>query len=86
MYIVFCRKMKTVLAIAVITCVFVMGQAKQNQCVSRLFELGPCISMLGSDDDVDVNTICRDCGTSLIRLFRDCESGVGIDAIRNSKL
>ena len=81
MYIVFCRKMKIVLAIAVFTCLFVMGLA---QCASRESELYSCISILSLSDTL--NTFCRNCGNSLVGYFQDCTDGTGVDLAQRSKL
>ena len=73
------QEMKTFLAIAVITCLFVMGLAQTPQCYSQLRELS---SQAGDN----FNTFCNDCSNSLDRLFQDCTGGDGTDIIQQSKL
>lgn len=78
--------MKTVLAIAVITCLFVMGLAQNEQCASRASEVSNCISMSSVSSDDDVERFCDECGNKLVNYYRECADGVGVDAVQNSKL
>ena len=73
--------MKTVLAIAVITCLFVVGLAQNQQCRNRATEVSNCISRLATGGD----SFCSDCGNSLVSYYQDCAGGVGVDTVRTSK-
>ena len=75
--------MKALLAIAVMTCVFIVGQAQNSNCVSRASELSSCISQLGASD---VGNFCNNCANQLISYYRDCANGAGVDAVQRSKL
>lgn len=74
--------MRTVLAIAVITCLFVVGLAQNQQCNDRADELSSCISRLATAGDSD--TFCSDCGNSLVSFYQDC--GRNVDTVRRRKL
>ena len=79
--------MKRVLAIAVITCLFVMGLAQNEQCANPPSEVSNCISMVSSvSSDDDVERFCDACGNKLVNYYRECADGVGVDAVQNSKL
>ena len=76
--------MKTVLAIAVVTCLFVVGlaQVPSQECINRAQDLTSCISSLSSGGD----RFCGDCANRLISYYRECANGVGVDAVQRRKL
>ena len=76
--------MKTLLVIAVMTCVFVMGQAQtpDSDCQSRLSGLSSCISQLANAG----GDFCDNCANQLIDYYRDCADGMGVDAVQRGKL
>ena len=68
--------MKTILAIAMISCFIAMGLA-QN-CANRAADLGTCISRAATGG----GDFCNTCANTLIRYYRDCTGGVGVDVIQ----
>ena len=75
--------MKTVLAIAVITCLFVVGLAQNQQCQDRANDLSNCISSLATGGG---DSFCSDCGNRLVSYYQDCLGGNGVDTVWNSEL
>jgi hypothetical protein len=76
--------MKILLAITIITCLFVVGQAQNvTQCATRLAGLSSCISQVGAGGG---GNFCSDCSNQLISYYRDCTNGVGVDAVQQRKL
>ena len=73
-------KMKTILAIVVISCFFVVASSQSSDCVNRLNDLASCLSMVGQS--TDTTAFCNDCGNKLVSYYRDCTGGVGVDAIK----
>ena len=74
--------MKTVLVIAVIACLFVVGLAQtQSQCVTQANDLSSCISMVASGG----STFCNNCASQLISYYNQCTNGVGVDAVNRRK-
>ena len=71
--------MRTILAIAVISCLFVVASS-QFGCVTRATDVASCVSQLGSNTDVDA--FCRNCGNTLVSYYRDCTGGVGVDQVQ----
>ena len=76
--------MKTVLAIAVVTCFFVVGlaQVSAQDCVSRARDLASCLSSVNSDGD----NFCSSCANRVISYYRECANGIGVDTIQRRKL
>ena len=74
--------MKALLVIAVMTYVFVVGQAQNSDCVSRLSGLSSCTSQLATGG----GDFCNNCANQLIDYYRDCTNGVGVDAVQSRKL
>ena len=69
--------MKTILTIAVISCFIAMGLA-QN-CASREADLNStCHSRVATG----VGDFCDTCANALIRYYRDCDAGVGVEEIQ----
>ena len=85
------KRMKAVLVIAVITCVFIMGQAQipNQSCVTRANELASCTSQL-APGGTQTGNFCNDCDDRLISYYRECFDGTQetqlVDAVQNSKL
>ena len=77
------KKMKALLVIAVMTCVFVIGQVQNSDCVSRLSGLSSCTSQLAANGG---GNFCNDCANQLISYYRDCTNGVGVAAVQRHKL
>ena len=75
--------MKALLVIAAMTCVFVVGQAQNSDCVSRLSALSSCTSQLAANGG---GNFCNDCANQLISCYQDCTNGVGVDAVQRRKL
>ena len=73
--------MKTVLVITVIACLFVMGLAQNEDCVTQASNLSSCLSMVASGG----STFCDQCANQLISYYNECTGGVGVDAIRTRK-
>ena len=73
--------MKILLAIAVVTCLFVVGlaQVPSQQCLNRATDLATCLSSTGGD------SYCGDCANRLINYYRECANGVGVEAVQRSK-
>ena len=76
--------MKIVFAIAVVTCLFVVGlaQVPSQECVNKLTSLSSCTAALGSGGD----GFCGDCANRLISYYRECADGVGVDQVQRRKL
>ena len=81
------NKMRTILAIAVITCFFAVPISSQFNlnCVNRLTDLGSCITRLGTAT-LDSTDFCNECGNSLVSYYRDCAGGVGVDSVQAGDL
>ena len=62
LYSIIVKKMKALLVIAVMTCVFVVGQAQNSDCLSHFSGLNSCTSQLvtGGGD------FCNNCANQLI--------------------
>ena len=76
--------MKTILAIAVVTCLFVVGlaQVPSQECMNQAQDLASCISSVSSGGD----NFCSSCADRLIRYYRECANGVGVDVVQRRKL
>lgn len=82
LFIFYCsNKMKTVLVIAIIACLFVVGLAQSQECMNQATNLASCLSMLTSGG----STFCNDCASRLISYYNECLNGAGVDAVRTSK-
>ena len=77
-------KMRTILAIVVISCFFVVASSQSLSCINRATELANCLSMVGQS--TDTTAFCNDCGNSLIRYYQDCANGAGVDAVKQGKI
>ena len=75
--------MKAILVFAVITCLFVVGQAQNQNCATRLTGLSSCTAQLAASGG---GNFCGDCANQLISYYRDCANGNGVDAVQRSKL
>ena len=79
--------MKPILAVAVITCLFVMGlaqtQTPQTDCSTRYSQITSCLSRSATGDD---GSFCNECRSTLIDYYQDCANGIGIEAIQQSEL
>ena len=75
--------MKTILAIVVISCFFVVASS-QFDCLNRASQLASCITRLGQSTDTDA--FCNECGNSLVRYYQDCANGVGVDGVKQGKI
>ena len=74
--------MKILLAIAVVTSLFVVGlaQVPSQQCLNRARDLASCLSSFDGD------SYCNDCANKLINYYRECTNGVGVEAVQGRKL
>ena len=84
------RMNSAVLIVAIITCVFVAGQAQTQNCVTRLAGLNSCTSQL-LPGATQAGDFCSDCNDRLISYYRDCLNGTqaiqqAVDAVQRSKL
>ena len=75
--------MRAILAIAALSCFFVVASSQDLNCFSRAAELSSCISMLGTATDTDA--FCNQCGNSLVAYYQDCAGGAGVDQVKQSK-
>ena len=75
--------MRAFLAIAVISCFFVVASSQSLNCLSRASDLATCISRLGTS--TDTQAFCNECGNSLVSYYQDCANGVGVDQVKQSK-
>ena len=75
--------MRTILAIVVISCFFVVASS-QFDCLNRASQLASCLSRVGQSTDTE--SFCNDCGNSLIRYYNDCLNGAGVDGIKQGKV
>ena len=76
--------MKTILAIAVVTCFFVVGlaQVPSQECINRAQDLANCISIVSTGGD----NFCSNCANRLISYYRECTNGIGVDVVQRCKL
>ena len=74
--------MKTVLVITVIACLFVVGLAQNQNCVTQVSNLSGCISMAASGGG---STFCSQCASQLISYYSQCTNGVGVDIVQRHK-
>ena len=75
--------MRTILAIVVISCFFVVASSQSLSCINRATDLATCISRLSSSTDTEA--FCNDCGNKLVSYYQDCAGGAGVDAVRQGK-
>ncbi len=71
--------MKTAVAICVISCLLVVGYAIDFDCVTRLREVGSCITRFPSASTD--NSFCTDCANSLVGYYQECTNRDDIDAL-----
>ncbi len=76
--------MKAIIAIAVISCLFVVASSQSLDCIRIAGELATCISRLGTT--TDTASFCNDCGNSLVRYYRDCAGGAGVAQVQQGQL
>jgi hypothetical protein len=74
--------MKAVLVVAVITCVFVVGLAQNQKCMTCLAGLSSCTSQISGTRE---GNFCGDCANRLNGYYQECTNGVGVDAVRLSR-
>lgn len=86
------KRMKAVLVaiVAVVTCVFVVGQTQTQDCMNRLAGLNSCTAQLVPGAAREGN-FCSDCSSRLISYYRECLNGtqqlqMQVDAVQRSKL
>ena len=75
--------MRTILAIVVISCFFVVASSQSLDCLNRATDLANCVSRLSSNTDTEA--FCNECGNSLIRYYQDCAGGAGVDEVEQGK-
>ena len=73
--------MRTILAIVVISCFFAVAASQSLDCITRLADLGSCITRLGTAT-LGQTEFCNECGNSLISYYRDCAGGNGVDTVQ----
>ena len=72
--------MRTILAIAMITCFFAVQTSSllSFDCTRRLVALGHCIGMVAlytdNEDGASVTEFCSECSDSLISYARECDT------------
>ena len=70
--------MRTILAIAMITCFFAVQTSALIDCIRRLAALGHCIGLVAlytdNEDGASVTEFCSECSNSLISYARECDS------------
>ena len=76
-------KMRTILAIVVISCFFVVASSQSSDCINRATDVATCISRLGTSTDIDA--FCNECGNKLVNYYNDCAGGAGVDAVKQGK-
>lgn len=72
--------MRTILAIVVISCFFLVASSQSFDCLNRATQLASCISQLANNDDVQ--QFCNNCGNSLVQYYQDCAGGAGVDQVK----
>ena len=77
-------KMKAILAIAVISCFFIVTHSQNLQCVTRLANLGTCITRLATATQGSTD-FCNECGNSLVSYYQDCAGGAGVEQVQTGK-
>ena len=79
--------MRTILAIAVITCFFAVPISSQPNldCANRLVDQGSCITRLRTVTTGNTD-FCNECRNSLISYYRDCAAGFGVDVVQAGDL
>ena len=75
--------MRTILAIVVISCFFVVASSQSSECRNRATDVATCISRLSSN--TDIQAFCNECGNKLVSYYNDCAGGVGVDAVKQGK-
>ena len=74
--------MKTIFAVAVLSCLIaIFGLAQSQDCLRRETEVSGCISRLGTGG----GDFCNTCANTLIRFYQDCAGGVGVDQVKQCK-
>ena len=76
--------MRTILAIVVISCFFVVASSQSLSCINRATDLATCISRLGTS--TDTTAFCNDCANKLISYYDDCVGGAGKAAVQQGKI
>ena len=76
--------MRAILAIAVISCFFIVAHSQSLQCATRLVDVGTCISRLATANQGSTN-FCNECGNSLVSYYRDCTGGAGVEQVQAGK-
>ena len=79
--------MRAVVAIAVISCLFVVAHSIDFDfgCATRFTNLAGCIARQAAGVSRNNTDFCNDCGNTLVSYDRDCLNGAGVDAIQASK-
>ena len=77
--------MKAILAIAVISCFFIVAHSQSLQCATRLANLGTCTTRLATATQNSAD-FCNECGSSLVSYFRDCTGGTRVEQVQAGKL
>ena len=78
--------MKVILAIAVISCFFIVVHSQSLQCVTRLANLRTCSARLATVQAIQNSTdFCNECGNSFVSYFQDCTGGAGVEQIQAGK-
>jgi hypothetical protein len=78
--------MKILLGVTIITCLSIVGQAQNQDCLIRLTnsELNSCLSQFSAGGG---DNFCSVCANQLISYYRECvQNGVVVDAIQQRKL
>ena len=76
--------MKTIFAIAIISCLIALGLAQNGisqQCVDRLSDLNSCITRLANSGG-DTAAFCNECANTLISYYQDCAGGAGVAQVK----
>ena len=75
-------KMKTVLAIVVVSCFLAVASAQS--CAERAIQLSFCISRVATAA-TDATSFCQECGNTLISYYQACTNGVGVSTVKAGK-
>ena len=69
-------KMRTILAIVVISCFFAVAMSQSADCANRASDLSNCISRLATAaSQGQVTEFCNECGNTLYSYYEDCLGG-----------
>ena len=77
--------MKTILAITVISCFFIVVHSLSLSCITRAAGIVSCSIRLAKATRNDTD-FCNECGNSLVSFSRECVSGFTVEAVQAGNL